>query len=47
MAHREMSRIIAEKRKESGYTQQQLAERLHISPQAVSKWEIFLQFYDV
>lgn len=31
--------IIAQKRKELGYTQQRLAERLGISFQAVSKWE--------
>lgn len=30
---------IAQKRKELGYTQQNLAERLNISFQAVSKWE--------
>ncbi len=31
--------MIAQKRKELGYTQQNLAERLNISFQAVSKWE--------
>ena len=31
--------IIAAKRKALGLTQQALAERLHISFQAVSKWE--------
>ena len=30
---------IASLRKERGYTGEQLAEQLHISPQAVSKWE--------
>lgn len=30
---------IASLRKERGYTGEELAERLHISPQAVSKWE--------
>lgn len=34
-----VGRFIAEKRKELGLTQQQLAERLNISFQAVSKWE--------
>lgn len=31
--------FIARKRRELGYTQRQLAERLHLSCQAVSKWE--------
>ncbi len=31
--------MIAQKRKELGYTQQNLAEKLNISFQAVSKWE--------
>lgn len=31
--------MIAKKRKALGYTQQQLADQLHISAQAVSKWE--------
>ena len=30
---------IASLRRERGYTGEQLAERLHVSPQAVSKWE--------
>ncbi len=30
---------IAQKRKELGYTQQHLAEKLNISFQSVSKWE--------
>lgn len=30
---------IASLRKEQGYTGEKLAERLHVSPQAVSKWE--------
>ena len=30
---------IASLRKERGYTGEQLAERLQVSPQAVSKWE--------
>lgn len=31
--------LIAERRKELGLTQKQLAERLHVSDRAVSKWE--------
>ena len=34
-----MGRFLAAKRKEAKMTQQQLAERLHVSFQAVSKWE--------
>ncbi len=34
-----IGRRIAMLRKEKGYTQEQLAEMLNISPQAVSKWE--------
>jgi transcriptional regulator with XRE-family HTH domain len=31
--------LIAAKRKEKGMTQKELAERLHISNKAVSRWE--------
>ncbi len=34
-----LGRIICRKRRDMGITQQELAERLHISFQAVSKWE--------
>lgn len=34
-----IGRIIAEKRKAAGMTQETLASRLNITPQAVSKWE--------
>ena len=30
---------IAEKRKEKNLTQQELADKLNITPQSVSKWE--------
>ena len=36
---RKMGRFIVEKRKELGLTQQQLAEKLNVSFQAISKWE--------
>ncbi len=32
-------RFIAEKRKEKHLTQKQLAEKLHVTDRAVSKWE--------
>ena len=35
----EIGSVIMKKRKELGYTQQNLADRLHVSFQAVSKWE--------
>ncbi|MBR4084593.1 MAG: helix-turn-helix transcriptional regulator [Lachnospiraceae bacterium] len=34
-----IGQFIASKRKELGYTQQYLADKLNISFQAVSKWE--------
>ena len=34
-----VSRQIATLRRERGYTGEELAERLHVSPQAISKWE--------
>lgn len=39
--------LIAETRKELNLTQNDLAQRLHVSPQAVSKWERGLSFPDV
>lgn len=35
----EIGSIIMKKRKELGITQQVLADKLHVSNQAVSKWE--------
>lgn len=40
-------RLIAERRKELGLTQKQLAERLHVSDRAVSKWERRVGFPDI
>ena len=40
-------RLIAQMRKEQNITQRELAQRLHLSPQAVSKWERGLSFPDV
>lgn len=40
-------RFIAEKRKEKQLTQKQLAEKLHVTDRAVSKWETGRSFPDV
>ena len=42
-----MGRFIVEKRKESGLTQQQLAARLNVSFQAISKWETGASFPNI
>lgn len=39
--------LISSLRKEKGYTQRQLAEALHVSDKAVSKWECGLGCPDV
>lgn len=39
--------FIAENRKQRGWTQAQLAERLHVTDKAVSKWERGLSYPDV
>lgn len=39
MNNQKTGELIRRLRKEKGYTQKQLAERLHISPKTVSKWE--------
>jgi len=39
MNMQKMGKFIVKLRKGKGWTQQQLAERLSVSPQAVSKWE--------
>lgn len=36
---KEFGAFLSEQRREKGLTQKQLAEALHLSPQAVSKWE--------
>ena len=47
MDNRKTGALIAETRKELHLTQKDLAERLHVSIQAVSKWERGLSFPDV
>ena len=39
--------LIREARKEKGLTQLELAERLHVSDRAVSKWERGLNYPDM
>lgn len=47
MDHEKIGRLICQLRKEQGLTQRQLAERLHVSDKAVSKWERGLGCPDV
>ena len=47
MNQEKIGKFIAEKRKEQKLTQEQLAEKLNISKNAVSKWERGLNFPDV
>lgn len=42
-----IGKIISSRRKELGFTQQSLAEKLHISFQAVSKWENGSSYPDI
>lgn len=42
-----IGKIISRKRKELGITQQVLAEKLHVSFQAVSKWENGISYPDI
>lgn len=43
----QIGKIIASKRKELGYTQQNLADKLNVSFQAVSKWENNAAYPDI
>lgn len=40
-------RKFSEQRKIKGYTQEQISEKLNVSPQAVSKWENDLSYPDI
>ena len=42
-----IGKIISAKRKELGITQQMFAENLHVSFQAISKWENGISYPDV
>lgn len=47
MNARKTGRFIAEKRKEKNISQKELAEYLHITDKAISKWERGLSFPDI
>ena len=47
MNTQETGRLLSRLRKEQGLTQRQVAEALHVSAQAVSKWERGLGCPDV
>ncbi len=47
MSQKQMKDIIFEHRKKQGMTQEELAERLHISNKTVSKWERGLGYPDI
>ena len=47
MDARKTGKFIAEKRKAMNMTQNELAEKLHITDKAVSKWERGLSFPDI
>lgn len=43
----EFGRFVMERRRSAGFTQRDLAERLHVTESAVSKWERGLSFPDI
>ena len=45
--NQKFGRFVAALRKEKGYTQKELAEKLFLSDKAISKWERGLEFYDL
>jgi len=45
--NRTFADVIVELRKEKGFTQQDLANKLHITDKAVSKWERGLSYPDI
>ena len=47
LSMKEFGELIISKRKEFGYTQETLANKLRITPQAVSKWERDLSCPDI
>lgn len=46
MANKSMGEVISTLRKEKGMTQKELADKLHITDKAVSKWERDISFPD-
>ena len=47
MEHQKFGAFLAQMRKEKGLTQKELADRLHVTDKAVSKWETGKGFPDV
>ncbi len=47
MDAKKTGKLIAENRKELNLSQRELAERLHITDKAISKWERGLSFPDI
>lgn len=47
LSMKEFGELIAKKRKELGYTQEALANKLEITPQAISKWENGIGYPDI
>ncbi len=47
LSMKEFGELIAKRRKELGYTQEALANKLDITPQAVSKWENGIGYPDI
>ncbi|WP_449279952.1 helix-turn-helix domain-containing protein [Leucobacter sp. GX0328] len=43
----DFGRFVTEHRRAAGFTQRQLAERLHVTESAVSKWERGLSYPDI
>ena len=47
MDNQKFGQFIQQRRKEKGWTQQQLAEKLYVTDKAVSKWERGISFPDI
>ena len=47
MNDNKVGKFIAKKRKEKGFTQQELGDKLYVTDKAVSKWERGISFPDI
>ena len=47
MNHQKFGKFIIELRKENNMTQKELADKLHLTDKAISKWERGLSFPDI